>query len=554
MNHKSYTTQRLLNRLPPWTTARKYQHSLAQQLLNPVGNELEHLHGKSTDAKRNRYLTTANLDALDVSYVVRLPSTFDFGTDQSNTGNPLYLPPTITGTLADGTEVDVEAVESLEEFHAAATPTRVEDLGESVSLSLILIATQIQSLAAGVLNTIPVSSRLYVTVSGGTQFTDTSRNSPYAFLLFTGKTARGLDEVERIIIPYNGVFRTRKIWSELTSVQYFGIAPATTTIEIAALGFNMATETDPYRLFVEPATEKLLYHGLGTQTYGSTHKYMTMIANTLSDLYGGIDTQQIVREMELGYISDAFANITLNDIALQPFTNRLLGIDDYSLYVFDSDESVSDNRGLGQKTSGAMMIISADSYNYVRDESATFRPFWRRPIKRIYRNRWTLTTPSGTKRHIAIGASTAAVVLGDTGWIYNRTYTELVFGPFDATDGTVVSKQEFTIQLTKKGTYLLTLEVDYADGTKEKDIVPLHVHSKTAEAVLTLPTGLQNLDGIAFDADQYLWFLEEGGAVDTIYKARLATDTAIIDWRNKIIYLHEDYASVKIMPTEDFIP
>jgi hypothetical protein len=75
--------------------------------------------------------------------------------------------------------------------------------------------------------------------------------------------------------------------------------------------------------------------------------------------------------------------------------------------------------------------------------------------------------------------------------------------------------------------------------------VTVRAHSKEAETRLSLPVTVTPAEGIAFDADQYMWILKSGSA----YKVNLHTDNMLVDFDNKIIYLHESYDSVEVSPS-----
>jgi hypothetical protein len=133
-----------------------------------------------------------------------------------------------------------------------------------------------------------------------------------------------------------------------------------------------------------------------------------------------------------------------------------------------------------------------------------------------------------------------------------------------------VDKQGFEYVLSQRGTYLFILETIFANNVIEKDIVPLHVHYKEAARKLRLPQQLRGGDGIAFDADQKLWILRNVGdgapyydlpynfgqqynIIGCAYEVRLATDNMMVDFENKIIYLHENYNSVTVTESEDWV-
>ena len=98
---------------------------------------------------------------------------------------------------------------------------------------------------------------------------------------------------------------------------------------------------------------------------------------------------------------------------------------------------------------------------------------------------------------------------------------------------------------TNRGLYTFTLEVNYGDQTTsiDKRIVYV-VHKHPLREFSFLQNGLINpIKGVDLDADGKLWVLAENGArhhIEFIY------DNMIIDYVNKIIYLRDEYESIKV--------
>ena len=566
--HKSWVTQRVANRVPLWSDARLLPFSVMQQLINPTATAIEDLYKYIADGNRNRTLTTANLDLMDVAYVLRLPNDFEFGIDKNNIQNQMYVAPQAMVTV-DGVNIWLDVASTVEEFWYDALPTRAlhGSTERRLPVKPVLDEIALGDLFEETPGEITHPTRLVVTISGCETFVDLSRRTESSFLMLTGVTERGLEETELLIIPYNGVFLTKKIWRTLTSVQSYGLQPLTGVISIDCFAFNKGREVDSYQIYVTPYIEKLMYHKLYSNDFSddtwSIQRQMTVTADTLGDLYSGNDVLETVREIELLYNGE---NLTLRDMAIQPFTGRIFALASDAIYIFDQYGNLPNHQGLGEKTSGASLVISVDKYDYIRDEVATLGTHWRKPSKRIYRNRWSVRKPDNTIAYINIEGVESLDASG--AWIPNKTPTELVFGPFESEAGEI-DHQSFTYVLSQRGTYLFTLETQFSDGSIEKDIIPLHTHYKEALQKLDLPEELVEGDGIAFDADQKLWILRNVGdgypydlpyaygqvygMSGCAYEVRLAVDNMLIDFKNKIIYLHENYDSVSVTESEDWV-
>lgn len=565
---KSWVTSRLANRLPLWSDARLLPFSVMQQFLNPVATAIEDLYQYVSDGNRNRALTTANLNLMDVTYVLRLPNDFQFGIDEGNIQNQMYVAPQAQ-VVIDDINIWLDVTSTIEDFWYNALPTRAlhESTEKRIPVRPVLDEVALSDLFDETPVAITHPTRLVVTITDCETFVDLSRRTESSFLMLTGITERDLEETELLVIPYNGVFLTKKIWKSLTSVQSYGLQPETGLVSIDCFAFNKGREVDKYQIYVTPYAEKLMYHRLASKDFPddtwSVHQQMTVTANTLGDLYSGNDTLEAVREVELLYDGE---NLTLRDMAVQPFTGHIFALASDAIYIFDQYGNLPDSRGLAAKTSGASLVITVDKYDYIRSEVATLGTQWRKPSKRIFRNRWSVHKPDDTIAYIDIEGTESSSA--SDAWIFNKTPTELVFGPFDS-DAGKVSKQSFNYTLTQRGTYLFTLETQFSDGTVEKDIAPLHTHYKEAVQKLDLPTELVEGDGIAFDADQKLWILRQTGdgypydlsygqgqiynISGCAYEVRLATDNMLVDFKNKIIYLRENYDSVNVTESEDWV-
>ena len=546
MDHNSWVTQRCANKLPPWSDARKLPHSTVQQILNPIGVELEELYKYSINKTSSFYLTTADLDELDVVYTLCLPPEMNLGIDVNNLANPMYITPRCKVTTDTQTIwLTIAKDNNIQSFWYDALPDRIESTSTTCTVASVLSETSFENLHSASFSDVCHSTRLAVIIASCTNFVDPSKSQPYSFIVLHGTTERDVEETELMVIPYNGTFLTKKIWKDITDVEYYGLEPETGTVQIDCFTFNSERQVDKYQLYVDTSIEKLLYHKLGTKTSSggdwSVHQHLTVSADTLGELYSGNDALQVVKEIELLYES---ATLNLNDIAVQPFTGRIFAIDNDYLYIFSPHDSLATKRGLKDRDPGAKMSIEVDEgFHYVRGDTISFKPIWRMPTERVYCNRWSIKKPDGSVVYLDI---LGEVVNASDAWIFNKTSSELIFGPFKSPYGDR-ARQDFSYTLTNRGTYQIILETKYADDTTEKDIVTVQAHYKEADVRISLPTALKNSTGVAFDADQKLWFLKS----TTATMSHLIYDIYMIDFERKMIFLREDYGTVTVFESAD---
>ena len=562
MIRRSWLTQRLANRFPEWSNARELPFSFLQQLLNPVASALQDVYKTVSGESKNFFLGSANMDTPDVVHTLRLPSTFIFGMDKTNIKNPRYLAPDVS-VIEDGETVYIEAApdNSFKTFWINALPTRIKDSSFSMNGAEVVEEIDLIDIEDATIRSIAAPNRLMITLTDNDGLNDLSKRVGIAFLVLTGMTVRGIEETETILIPYGGVFRTFKIWKELTKIELYCPTVPTGKIKIECLDFNALRYTDRDQLGVFVTGEKVLNYKLTTKSFDDEEQYSVLqfcsvITDSISDLYSGSSDVQETYEVELLYNNN---NLLVYDMIQQPFTNRIFAIDDTFLYIFEPFTEQPNYKKLSRRTVLAQLVIDCDAYDTVRGQSIDIFPRWKTQGKRIVRNRWSVEKPDGTMTYINhFGEET----LNPDVWIYNKTYTELLFGPF-IVDGVEITKQGFSFIFSQRGTYKLKLETVYVDRSLEVDIVPIQVHSQNAIKRIRLPDSLQNSLGIAFDYNQKLWFLRSGvdydynyehGGSPHIHKAQLVVDNMMVDFENKIIYLHEEYANeVSVEETPDLI-
>jgi len=722
MTHQSFLTQRIANRFPLWSDARQLEHSIFQQLLNPLATEVESLYKYSTDERMSHRLSKANTDLMDLVWIARLPNDFTFGVDPYNPSTAWYTVPKITAELDDVMYTpEVAEDNSLTNMWYNSYPTRIEVTSNTETNTAIISEVVLSGLEAATINAIPSPNYLYITISGGEDFIDISRIEPVCFIILRGTTENELENEEMLIIPFNGVFQTVKVWKELDSIEYYGLQPDTIKITIDWMPFNRLQESDKYMLAVDPTSEKLLYHKLSnTFADGSTHQIMTTEANTIEDLHAGLNTLQVIRDIELGYSkglatgvfnsrgnleswslgvptgwtyytsgtcsvaqettkikdgsnsakitltsagsslfyyvytfaanttyelsfwyrgdtggetvaiglanaltniwynfnndswqsgtysksrlkllqatdawqkitltidvdatertnyilaigrfttdvpagvyyvddfrlsiteedSETFFNIDLKDLAVQPFTGRMYGMDDYYMYIFEPYDSLTDCGDLRLKTDGANLRIDVnDGIHYLRGDTVTFSPYWAIKTDKILRTRWSMIKPDGTTQYLLLDGTPTTASLA---WVANEAGDELAFGPFVYTDGSLIDRQSITYTLSSRGTYKIVLESYYSDGATQKDMVPIQVHYKEAVARIDLPYNVQGNTGLAFDYNQKLWLLSGSTAT----QIELHTDNLVIDQKNKALICHEQYDTVTVYQGSDVV-
>lgn len=534
--HRSWVTQRMANRLPLWADARLDKYSFFQQYMNPYGSALENVYKQLTIGSKNQYAATSNLDEIDVVYKVHLPRNFNFSVDDRDPANPITNPPIVTAKLGINTiSIPIAPNNDVETFWYDAFPTRTAREGTSVEVDTSILApTAFKDLASATFNTFSIQGRICVTLAGATEFINLKRQLQRGFVKIEGVTRKGQQESERINFITNTTILSTKEWRRLTKVSVHGIFPLTATIKIEILPFNISEEIDPFNLYIDEVNESVLFTEVDCQDYiGTFLKHKIFAATNLALLQQGFTGFDSREEAEL--LNTVGQPIVCSDFALQPFQDKVFVLTNDKIYIYYNFIPYPDMKNLRGQTEDNLMVAETNKRGYLRGQMVKINTDRRFPVKRVLRNRWTLTKPSGSK--VRLGLDGSEWPLGSSGWILN---------PFSDTFN--FKKQKINYTPTEIGTYVLELETRYHDGRCDIDKHIFNVNAINASAAIVLPTEMKGADGIAFDSDQNLWLkkINPSTGIATAYKMNLFTDNMLVDFQRKIVYFHEIYDKVII--------
>ena len=108
---RSWITQRLINRAPEWSRARQFPYSVAQQVLNPLGLEIEETLQGLSEEKYSPFLSMTSIDMMDRVFTASLPEGISFNTTEDSDGKLLFDVPEVYATI-DGTESEIFIAEN----------------------------------------------------------------------------------------------------------------------------------------------------------------------------------------------------------------------------------------------------------------------------------------------------------------------------------------------------------------------------------------------------------------------------------------------------------
>lgn len=540
MTKKSTLTQELVNVYPPWTKVRTDEQSVGQQLLNTFAIPMERMEKKIMRMRDNQYLTTANLDEIDLTFKVQLDADFTFDEDTTDPLFSSYIPPTVSG-LIDGTWYLVNLAErnDLESFWDEAIPERVtlEDTVSGIDYELVTVDSD-DIFASGVWEHHLGGGRMWVEATGGVEYlTFEDGELSRGKVIISGRTRKGTEESETIIFPWDMKQPTLKEWKQITEITVADMEDGI-DIDIRSADFNSGPYLSPWNLRYSENRNKIdEFWDLGHNDTIPTLDRIEYQSDEWQQLVIGFSTKDVKESWELlEDTNDVTSGIDITvsgvDMAIQPYTDRVwVATEDRKLYVYDLlDNTVSGVEDLRDSTHGAHVQLDYDTTSLLLGEDIEFVPWHARPLKEIQSYQVWYQRPDGQKFGLLNGVSVD----------YTSDFTVVVAA------GTEISRtveDYISIPTSQRGEYLVVIETTFVDGEVQEFRRIFSVKYKTPLAVLDIsPIISTTIDGVDFDSDQKLWV--RSGTI--YYKIGLHTDVMLIDYDNKIIYFKEDYSEVTI--------
>ena len=529
---KSCLTQELANVFPSWSKTRSDEQSTGFLLLNTLALPMERMEKALVTQQANQYITTANLDEIDLTYRVILPTTFEFDIDDTDPAGSTPVVPTVSG-LADIGWVDVTIAgnNDIQSFWYSSIPNRISiaEIVSGVNHNLIEIGS----------HELPVSGLWPHHLGGGYLYIDTTSGIEYiqftdnellrAQVAIEGTTRKGTEERETLVFPWDISLKTEKEWKEITKIETMNFEDGV-KINIKSGNYNKEDYLSPWNLRYSTTRKKIdELWGIGEVEGKPTLDLIKYISDEWEQLIIGLSDKEIIKSWELLDVSGY--NVTPIDMALQPFSDRAwFATTSGMLYCYDlSEETVSGVDLFLNKTFGPNIQIDLINTYVVRGENIEFTPIYARPIQEIRKYRLWYQTPAGTKYGLAGGTPVAFTT---DFWVYGEQ-------PLSRRVEGLIS-----IPATEIGEYLLVFEAEFVDGITHVDRKICTVNHKCPLATYYLaPYITDEILGIEFDSDQQLWVYTS----DKYYRINLHTDIMLIDYNNKELYFKEDYSTVEVL-------
>ena len=533
--HRAWATQRILNHLAPWVQARSCPVSVLQQLINPVGLEIQQTEQKLMEERKNVHLTTCNPLLMDSVSYAELPFGFFFTEVANSDGSTTYTPPTVYATI-NGTETEIAIAENndVETLYYDCLPTRIE-YGETQELWVDVIPeTVVSSLSSLTPESLVIEGNLFITLADNSIWSSRYNDILYfSKITITGTTRKGTEETETIPLRYNGTFKTVNQWKEITEIFVNHISPDA-KITVSCLPIAESPVVDTWNVSIpSEGGDRLQFLKLESQSWGSSFVGESYLNTDLELVRMGID--DVRRDFIIELLDENGNNISANDFLLKPFSDLMYVIDDNNLYVYDRNIPYPDLSKIVDQSPDVRMALTTDDnqWIYMRGETATI-------ITRIMdvgnipvSYRWLLTTPDGTQYRI--GEDNSLWSISETGWIGN-------------TDTTTWNEKKIEILLDDVGTYTLEMEARYQGEdevyTDRKSKLVLLVPVIQPEVQFVLPAELIGCQKISMDTDGIIWFYNG----TSILKMNLFHDYFVVDYLKRNLWLNEEYSKIRVVP------
>ncbi|MDD3412423.1 MAG: hypothetical protein PHY47_00320 [Lachnospiraceae bacterium] len=534
----SEATQGIANYFPEWSKSRFDKFSNLQQLMNPIGIQLEKVQDFVTKQSANNFLQTANLKQLPYLHKIELGKDFDIKSNLNQDRSLFYIQPDISG-IQGITRYDLYTSQSnnINSAFYEAYPSRIDSERTVIDSNLLhgptlatetsqLIEKKLSREGAVCIKASNVGSSIYRNERG---------NILFVKCRIHGKNPFSIEQTEDIVLLNDREISSNKSWSYIQSIEFFNLNNQKITFELKIFKSPLAVIQDKkFTTTFEDNREPVLWKAEKINTRTVLQKHITTGDNALELLRNAGETKPI-QEYELLDIDNA-SSLDLIDIAIDSFSNKIYGVDEEFLYIFDKHESYPERlKEIPGDNGSSDFLIELDSDEMGLDEDGQkeilFKLVHKSPGSTIVRYRVRMKKPDGTEIFLRADGSQT----------------------LDMNEASIIVKQK-DIQLEDKqysfiadqvGDYIIELETIYRKGQSSRHRQLVRVLTKKAQIKYKLERILNEEKPVSlfFDYDQKLKLLTDRNSVYTI---NFHYDGVIIDYDSKILYFIEEYESVDI--------
>ena len=530
-------TQSMANFFPEWSKSRYDKFSNTQQLLNPIGNQLETISDFLARQNKNTFIQTCNLNELGTLFRVELGKDYPVQSAVSEAGETFYVQPDIRA-IQEITEYDLFADQenSMKSSFKGKLPTRLGSERSIVENPVIISDLKLTNLAQPVNFTMEDSGCLFL-VFNDIESTIYKEKDRVRILKcrVSGIDIFNKKAEEDVLILENRIITSTKEWKYIDSLELVNAKEEDISVSLYQVPPTELAHKDFKRIVTEDDNLETVFWKLSSrQGYSLLEKHIEEGENVVDVLRNAGSTKPI-QEYELFDI-DNLNRVNLVDCAIDNFSNNIYGIDNDFFYVFDKRQEYPTRLKEIPGTNGdADFLLEVDSDDFARDEAGNKKVLLKCIHKssqaRIVRYRIKILTPSGAVEYLLPDGSTTVDV--KEGFI-----------PVSQND-IILEPRQYELTLNESGQYILELETLYQGGKTSSHRQLVEILRKSAKIKYKLERILDDTVplSLSYYCDQKLKIYDSKNILNTII---LHKDSVVIDYEEKILYFNEDYSSVEV--------
>lgn len=534
----SWMTQRLANRAPENSLVRRMPWSNFQQILNPVGQELERVNKQLTEEANNIFSSAANINVLDSLSYLELSVGMSFKKEEFQDGTFQYIPPRVYATIDNIEHEITQAQENdIETLVYKAVPSRIKDGETHYLYEEVVPRMYVSDLTDFTPQSIILEGHLHISIFNNSTWQYRTKDTVYfpkAYI--TGRTRKGTDITEAVPLGYDGTFKTVNQWKSVSEI-FVSYLDSDAEIAIECLPFAQESFLDKQNLTVRAnGTENFRFLKIGQRSFGSTLISEAHTAIDLETIQLGFDAKDTEYEIEL--LDSENNNISANAISIKDNFKYIYVLDDDNLYVYNPEMPFPDTSFLENESTNTRMDLDAEKWVLATNESTSINTDTMDITSAPYAVRWSLLDSSGNLYYLGLDGSKWPTTVD--AWIENSSWEQGYW-----------EEQHLNISFDAPGTYVISIECFYIDeiaGNRTKEILTtrqlMYVPSIKPEATFELPDDLKNSQDLLFDSDGKLWLKDSENNIKLL---NIYFDYFIADYDRKRVWTHEDYSELRIV-------
>ena len=528
-------TQALANYFPDWSKTRYDRNSVTQQILAPFGSELEKIQDFTTYHNKNLFIQTANLNELSALYKVELGKDYEVNEYLAKSGDSYYVQPEILA-VSGITKFDLFTQDgnSLTDFKNIL-PTRIDTERRAIKKRTLIKNMVITAHGEGVdcfletpcflyLNIAETDPLVYKTSDGRTKLLE---------IRITGVDQYNEELIEDIIPFRDRPLSTRHKWSRIEYIELLNAKDQKATVSICILPKAAAIVKDLKETVGVEDYQDTLYWGIRESGSGTVLEERVETGKTLMELLKTSGETEVRQEFHLVDV-DRTTPLSLTDFSIDPFSNKLYGVDQEYLYIFDKrDEYPSYLKDIpGDNGETEMAILLEDDFMGLDPNSkeVLFKIVHRVPGTIIVRYRVKITRPDGTSFYIDYNNQTASK-------------NDAIVSPDQNT--IMIPERQHSFTADQKGVYKIDLEVLPRGKNFSNHVQHFEIKNKSALVKYKLDRIIPDADivSISFLQDHTFGILDSNSILHTLLFRK---DGVVVDYTEKILYFIEDYKLIEV--------